>query len=69
MSNHDSLSPRVRIVEAVHHLNAAQSVLRDEDDELADLVAEICREVDAVGEMVEATQDGTSDQWRRHESR
>lgn len=68
MTNRDALSPHVRIVEAEHHLSEAQSALAEEDNELVDLIAELRREVNAVGQMVEETHKDTTDPWRRRKS-
>ncbi|QIO25269.1 hypothetical protein [Haloarcula sp. JP-L23] len=63
MTDRDALSPRVRVVEAAYHLNRVQTELSDEDEELADLLTELCREVDTVTAMLEAARGDTSEEW------
>ncbi|WP_255491992.1 hypothetical protein [Haloarcula sp. JP-L23] len=37
--------------------------MSDEEEELADLLAELCREVDTVTAMLEAARGDTSEEW------
>lgn len=55
----DRLSARVRIIEALEHLDRAKRTLAEEDDDLADALDDVIGQVDAISDAL-ATSDGSS---------
>lgn len=68
-SDHDPVSPRVRVVEAAEQLSQARNAFSEDDEELVAIFEEIIRDVDTMIELLDAQRDGGSRYFPRDERR